>query len=76
MPVHSFVSSSLIALDQAVGGAGNGGNGLGGGHFNGGASPVGTPSLTLQRTLVALNRADGGAAGQGGSAGVGVGGGL
>ena len=55
---------------------GNGGNGQGGGVFNGGASPVGTPSLTLQRSLVVLNRADGGAAGSGGSAGLGQGAGL
>jgi hypothetical protein len=73
------VSSSLIALNRAIGGAGDGGhggNGLGGGIFNGGPSPVGTPSLTLQHSVVALNRADGGAAGFGGSAGLGQGGGL
>lgn len=73
------VSDSLIALNQAIGGAGasgNGGNGQGGGIFNGGPSPVGTPSLTLLECLVVLNRADGGVAGAGGSAGLGVGGGL
>jgi hypothetical protein len=72
------VSNSLIALNRAIGGAGeggNGGNGLGGGIFNGGPSPVGTPSLTLQQSLVMLNRAEGGAS-NGGSAGLGVGGGL
>ena len=66
--------------EPATGGAGgvggNGGNGQGGGVFNGGPSPLGTPSLTLLRSLVALNRADGGAAGDGGSAGLGQGGGL
>ena len=72
------VSNSLIALNQAIGGVGDGtsGNGLGGGIFNGGPSPVGTPSLALQRSLVALNQAEGGAAGGGGSAGLGQGGGL
>lgn len=71
------VSNSLIALNQAIGGVGgNGGNGQGGGIFNGGSSPVGTPSVTLQRTRVLRNQADGGAAGDGGSAGLGVGGGL
>ena len=72
------VSNSLIALNRAIGGAGDGGNGgdgQGGGIFNGGSSPVGTPSLTLERSLVALNRAAGGAS-VGGSAGVGQGGGL
>ena len=70
------MSNSLIALNRAIGGAGdggNGGNGQGGGIFNGGPSPVGTPSLTLQRSLVVLNRADGGAAAGGGSAGLGIG---
>jgi hypothetical protein len=41
-----------------------------------GAPLFGTPSLTLNRSLVVLNRADGGAAGDGGSAGSGEGGGL
>jgi hypothetical protein len=73
------VNNSLIAQNRAIGGAGdggNGGNGLGGGVFNGVPSPFGTPSVTLQRTVVVLNRAEGGAAGDGGSAGLGVGGGL
>jgi hypothetical protein len=74
------VSNSLIALNRALGGAGgaggNGGTGLGGGIFNGGPSPVGTPSLTLNSGLVVFNQALGGAAGVGGSAGLGVGGGL
>ena len=73
------VTTSLIALNRAVGGAGDGGNGgdgQGGGVFNGGSSPVGTPSLTLEHSLVTLNRADGGAPGAGGVAGMGVGGGL
>jgi hypothetical protein len=74
------VTSSLLALNRAVGGAGGvggtGGSGLGGGIFNGGPHPVGTPSLTLQSSLIALNRADGGAAGDGVSAGLGQGGGL
>jgi hypothetical protein len=73
------VSKSLIALNQAIGGAsnsGNGGNGQGGGIFNGGPSPVGTPTLTLHHAVVTLNRADGGAAGLDGSAGLGQGGGI
>jgi hypothetical protein len=51
-------------------------NGLGGGVFNGGPSPVGTPSQTLDRGLVVFNRADCGAASAGGVAGLGVGGGV
>ncbi|MBL8821678.1 MAG: hypothetical protein JNJ77_03750 [Planctomycetia bacterium] len=73
------VSSSLIALNRAVGGVGNGGNGgngQGGGIFNGGISPVGTPSLSLEHSLVVLNRAEGGVALGGGSDGLGQGGGL
>ena len=73
------VSDSLIALNQAIGGAslgGNGGNGLGGGIFNGVPNPFGTPSLTLRRSLVTFNRAAGGAGGNGGTAGLGQGGGL
>jgi hypothetical protein len=74
------VFDSPVVLNTATGGAGgvggNGGNGLGGGVFNDGPSALGTPSLTLQRSLVVLNRAVGGAAGDGGIAGLGVGGGL
>jgi hypothetical protein len=73
------VTNSLIALNQAlgdVGEAGNGGVGQGGGIFNGCPVPIGAPSLTLQRSLVALNRADGGASLGSGCAGLGVGGGL
>ncbi len=73
------VSDSLIALNQATGGAshgGNGGNGLGGGIFNGVPNPFGTPSLTLRRSLVVFNQAVGGTAGGGGTAGLGQGGGL
>ncbi|HJZ56173.1 MAG TPA: hypothetical protein VKE74_14500 [Gemmataceae bacterium] len=69
----------MIALNRAIGGAGNGGNGgdgQGGGIFNGAPNPFGTPSLTLLGSIVAFNQADGGAAGSGGSAGLGVGGGL
>ena len=71
------MSDSLIALNRAVGGAGTavGGNGQGGGVFNGAPSPFGTPSLTLRRSLVVFNRAVGGAGG-GGTAGPGQGGGL
>jgi hypothetical protein len=69
-----------VALNQATGGAGaaggSGGSGLGGGIFNGGPSPFGTPDLTLLGCVVALNRADGGAAGAGGSTGAGIGGGV
>ena len=74
------LSDATVLLNRVTGGAGglggNGGHGQGGGIFNGGPSPLGTPSLTLRRSLVALNRADGGAAGDGGSAGLGQGGGL
>jgi hypothetical protein len=73
------ISDSLIALNRAVGGAGDGGdggNGQGGGIYNGGPSSIGTPSLALERSLVVLNRADGGTAGPEGSAGLGQGGGL
>jgi hypothetical protein len=74
------VSNSLIALNEAIGGSGglggNGGDGLGGGLFNGGPTPVGTPSLALLSSVVVLNQADGGAAGVGGSTGLGQGGGL
>ena len=72
------VTSSLIALNRATGGVGHGGNGgsgLGGGIFNGGPSPWGTPHLTLSRSIVVGNKAEGGAA-DGGSAGLGTGGGL
>jgi hypothetical protein len=71
------VSNSLVALNRAIGGAGDGGsggNGHGGGLFNGG--PVGTSNLTLKRSLVALNRTQGGEANNGGSPGQGLGGGL
>jgi hypothetical protein len=72
------MSNSLISLNRAIGGAGDGGiggDGQGGGIFNGGAIPIGPSILTLQRSLIALNQADGGAS-VGGSAGSGVGGGL
>jgi len=70
------VTNSLLLLNEAIGGAGatgNGGNGLGGGVFNGAPNPFGVPSLTLEDSLVVLNRAEGGAAGAGGSAGLGGG---
>ena len=74
------LSDATVLLNRVTGGAGglggNGGDGQGGGVFNAGPSPLGTPSLTLLRSLVALNRADGGAAGDGGSGGLGQGGGL
>jgi hypothetical protein len=73
------VSSSVLVGNRALGGAGlvgDGGNGLGGGVFNGGPTPFGTPTLTLQGSVVVLNGADGGAAGAGGRAGLGYGGGL
>src|SRR5262245_22286849 len=57
---------------------GNGGNGQGGGIWNGSPSPVGgTPStLTIVGSTLVNNRADGGAAGSAGSAGLGQGGGI
>jgi hypothetical protein len=73
------VANSLIAFNKAIGGegdCGNGCNGQGGGIFNGGPNQTGTPSLTLDHSIVALNRADGGVAVGGGCAGLGVGGGL
>ena len=71
------VSDSLIALNRAVGGAGDvkGGDGQGGGIFNGAPNPFGTPTLTLRRSLVVFNQAIGGAS-DGGTAGLGQGGGL
>jgi hypothetical protein len=71
------VTDSLLALNQAIGGAGAAGDGarLGGGVFNGPPTPFGVPSLTIESSLVALNRATGGAS-TGGVAGSGVGGGL
>jgi hypothetical protein len=65
----------LIALNQATGGARSGGNGLGGGIFIGGPTPVGTPSLTLRHSFVVFNQATGGAS-NGGSTRLGQGGGL
>jgi hypothetical protein len=73
------VTHSAIVLNQAIGGAGvggNDGNGLGGGVFNGAPTPFGTPAITLNRSVVALNQADGGTASGGGSTGLGLGGGL
>ena len=72
------VSDSVIFFNRAIGGAGesgDGGSGQGGGIFNGGTSPVGAPSLTLERSLVAHNSAEG-ATGSGGDTGIGQGGGL
>jgi hypothetical protein len=71
------VTDSLIALNRAVGGAGDvkGGDGQGGGIFNGAPNPFGTPTLTLGRSLFVFNRAVGGAS-DGGTAGLGQGGGL
>ena len=63
----ALVTDTLFLLNLAVGGAGpvggDGGNGLGGGVFNGGPSPFGASDLTLLRALVEFNEADGGAAG-------------
>ena len=73
------MSRSILSLNQAIGGAGgpsgNGGDGLGGGIFNGGTSANGTPSLTLNRSAIIFNCARGGV-GEGGSAGLGQGGGI
>ena len=69
---HHRLGEIARALNRAIGGAGDGGSGgdgQGGGIFNGGPSPVGTPSLTLER-------AEGGAATGGGSPGQGLGGGV
>lgn len=68
------ITDSLLILNRAAGG--NGGLGAGGGIFNGVPDPLGSPILTLHHSLVALNRAEGGAAGPDGSNGLGVGGGL
>ena len=55
---------------------GSGGHGQGGGIWNG-TSSAGTPStLTLLESTIVNNRAEGGAAGLGGSEGQGVGGGI
>ena len=61
--------------EGGAGNAGSGGNGQGGGIYNGPASPLGTPTLSLERSIVALNRAEGGA-GSDGTEGQGTGGGL
>jgi len=57
---------------------GNGGNGQGGGIWNGPPNPLdGTPStLTVVQSTIINNRADGGAAGSAGSPGFGQGGGI
>ncbi len=73
------VTRSSVTLNRAVGGAGDGGNGgsgQGGGIFNGGAIPIGPPSMRLDGSLIVFNRAAGGAAGAGGAVGLGLGGGL
>ena len=48
------LSDSTVVLNRVTGGAGglggNGGDGQGGGVFNAGPSPLGTPSLTLLRS--------------------------
>jgi hypothetical protein len=51
-------------------------NGLGGAIFIAGASPLGTPNLTLDGCQILFNQANGGAAGAGGGAGAGLGGGI
>jgi hypothetical protein len=63
-------------VTPALAQGGNGGNGQGGGLFNDGPLPYGAPNLTLQRTFVGVDQADGGAVGAGGSAGQGQGGGV
>jgi hypothetical protein len=68
------ITDSLLIFNRATGGPG--GLGAGGGIFNGVPDPLGTPTLTLHHSLVALNRAEAGAAGPDGSVGLGVGGGL
>src|SRR5262249_1737859 len=72
--VTADLSNCQLLSNLAEGGAsaagGSGGNALGGGIFNGGASPFGTPSLTLEGCQVMHNQADGGAGG------VGIGGGV
>jgi hypothetical protein len=74
--VAASISDSTLLLNEAQGGAGvaggDGGNGLGGAIFNGGASPFGTPDLTLHRSLVLFNEAGG----AGANDGAGVGGGV
>jgi hypothetical protein len=57
------VSDSTLAHNQAQGGAG--GNGLGGGLFNGLGSPDEVPTATFSNTNVTANQALGGAAGAG-----------
>jgi hypothetical protein len=68
----AHIDHSTILGNQAIGGAGpTGGNGLGGGieNENGGV-------LTVSDSLIALNRALGGAGGPAGSGGNGLGGGI
>lgn len=75
------VSRTLVALNRAVGGmsaGGTSGDGLGGGVYNGQAiNPAfGTTALSLNNTVVAFDRAEGGAATAGGTSGAGVDGGV
>jgi hypothetical protein len=62
------VSNSVLVHNQAVGGAG--GNGLGGGIFNGGTSVFGsnapfTLTMTVSNSVLVHNQAVGGAGGNG-----------
>jgi hypothetical protein len=67
VPSMLTLSNSILALNSAQGGAGSpGGNGLGGGAYNDEHS-----TLTLEKSSVTLNRANGGAHG-----GQGIGGGI
>jgi fibronectin-binding autotransporter adhesin len=69
------VTGSALLLNRAVGGTGGttGGNGLGGGVHNGPTTAFGTTTVELERTAIALNRAEGGT---GTASGSGLGGGL
>src|SRR5262249_49920897 len=76
------LSDSVVAGNEAEGGAGggggggNGGDGLGGGLFNGrGPGPV-SPPAKISTPAITANQSSGGAAGAGGVAGQGIGGGT
>lgn len=63
------VTGSLILLNDAVGGSG-GGNGLGGGVFNGPPTAYGVTTVSFERSTIALNEATGASGGSGLGGGV------
>src|SRR5262249_10132234 len=71
------LADSTVLANQAMGGDGDfGGDGLGGGIFNGNTAPGAAPILTMTKSYVISNRAEGGKGGAAASDGQGVGGGV